>query len=245
MKNKVVLITGGSRGIGAELVRTFAASGYNVAFSYNKSEDKALKLESELSNKNVQVKAFKCDNNILGNNEKLVQDVLKVFGRIDVLVNNAGISLSKLLIDTSNDEIIKVINTNLNSVMITSREVLKSMISNNYGKIINISSIWGVNGASMETVYSASKAGVIGFTQGLAKEVGLMGITVNAIAPGVIMTDMMKGYNKEEIEELKNQTAVGRLGKPQDIAETALFLASDKASYITGQCISIDGGFTV
>lgn len=241
--NKTVLITGGSRGIGAELVRTFAQAGYNVAFSYKNSEDKALKLEKELNNQNVNVKAFKCDNNILENNTELVNEVLSVFGKIDVLINNAGICCSNLLIDTINDKIEEIMNVNLLSAIVTTREAVKSMISNNYGRIINISSIWGVNGASMETVYSASKAGLIGFTEGLAKEVGLMGITVNSIAPGVIMTDMMKGYSKEELKELESRTSVGRLGSPEDISKVALFLASDDSSYITGQCITVDGNF--
>ena len=241
--NKTVLITGGSRGIGAELVRTFHKAGYNVAFSYNNSEDKALKLEKELNNQNVNVKAFKCDNNILENNTELVKEVLSVFGKIDVLINNAGICYSNLLIDTTNEKIEEIMNVNLLSAIVTTREVVKSMISNNYGRIINISSIWGVNGASMETVYSASKAGLVGFTEGLAKEVGLMGITVNSIAPGVIMTDMMKGYTKEELKELESRTSVGRLGRPEDISKVALFLASDDSSYITGQCITVDGNF--
>ena len=243
--NKTVLITGGSRGIGAELVRTFAQAGYNVAFSYNNNEDKALKLEKELNNQNVNVKAFKCDNNILENNTKFVKEVLRVFGKIDVLINNAGICYSNLLIDTTNEKIEEIMNVNLLSAIVTTREAVKSMISNNYGRIINISSIWGVNGASMETVYSASKAGLIGFTEGLSKEVGLMGITVNSIAPGVIMTDMMKGYTKEELKELESRTSVGRLGRPEDISKVALFLASDGASYITGQTITVDGGFAV
>lgn len=243
MKNKTVLITGGSRGIGAELVRTFANAGYNVAFSYNMSEDKALKLEKEFIAQNIQVKAFKCDNNLLENNIKLVNDVLSVFGQIDILVNNAGICYSKLLIDTQNEEIEEIMNVNLLSAIVTTREAVKSMISNNFGRIINISSIWGVSGASMETVYSASKAGLIGFTEGLSKEVGLMGITVNAVAPGVIMTDMNKGYSKDELKDLESRTSVGRLGSPEDIAKVVLFLASDDASYITGQCITVDGGF--
>lgn len=241
--NKTVLITGGSRGIGAELVRTFANAGYNVAFSYNRSEKEALKLEKEFIAQNTQVKAFKCDNNLIENNIKLVNDVLSVFGQIDVLVNNAGICYSKLLIDTQNEKIEEIMNVNLLSAIVTTREVVKNMISNNFGRIINISSIWGVSGASMETVYSASKAGLIGFTEGLSKEVGLMGITVNAVAPGVIMTDMNKGYSKDELKDLESRTSVGRLGSPEDIAKVVLFLASDDASYITGQCITVDGGF--
>jgi len=240
---KTVLITGGSRGIGAEIVRTFAGSGYNVAFSYNNSEAKAIKLQNELNTNKTRVVAFKCDNNNLNNNIELVKEVIKLFGKIDVLINNAGISLSKLLIDTTDEEIQSVMNINLLSTIVTSREVVKNMIDNGGGKIINISSMWGEVGSSMETVYSASKAGVIGFTKALAKEVGLMGITVNAIAPGVIMTDMMRGYSEEDLNALKDRTSVGRLGHSEDIARAALFLASNDASYITGQTITVDGGF--
>lgn len=240
---KTVLITGGSRGIGAEIVRTFAGSGYNVAFSYNNSEAKAIKLQNELNTNKTRVVAFKCDNNNLNNNIELVKEVIKLFGKIDILINNAGISLSKLLIDTTDEEIQSVMNINLLSTIVTSREVVKNMIDNGGGKIINISSMWGEVGSSMETVYSASKAGVIGFTKALAKEVGLMGITVNAIAPGVIMTDMIRGYSEEDLNALKDRTSVGRLGRSEDIAQAALFLASNDASYITGQTITVDGGF--
>ena len=244
MERKVVLITGASRGIGAECAKTFAKAGYDVVVNYNKSEIEALKVKNECEKLGAAVLLIKAD---MGNSEEIknmVKTTISAFGKIDVLINNAGISLSKLLIDTTDLDVYEVINTNLTSIILTSREVVRNMISQEVsGKIINISSMWGVNGASMETVYSASKAGIIGFTQGLAKEVGMMNINVNAIAPGVIMTDMMKGYTDADIEDLRKCTSLERLGKPEDIAKVALFLASKDASYITGQCISVDGGF--
>ena len=215
---------------------------YSVAFTFKNSDKKANELEKEISAMGGRVLAIKCDMSDVLQIKAMVEKVISVFGKIDVLVNNAGICLPKLLIDTTDEDVFNLINTNLNSVIFTSREVVREMIKFQSGSIINISSCWGVNGASMETVYSASKAGIIGFTQGLSKEVGRMGIRVNAIAPGLIMTDMNKGYSKAEIDEILEGVSLARVGEPEDIADVCLFLASDKASYITGQCLSVDGG---
>ena len=240
--NKCVLVTGASRGIGRAIAAEFARNGYSVAFTFKNSDKKANELEKEISAMGGRVLAIKCDMSDVLQIKAMVEKVVSVFGKIDVLVNNAGICLSKLLIDTTDADVFNVINTNLNSVIFTSREVVREMIKMGSGNIINISSCWGVNGASMETVYSASKAGIIGFTQGLSKEVGKMGIRVNAIAPGLIMTDMNKGYSKDEINEILEGVSLPRAGEVFDIASVCLFLASEKAGYITGQCISVDGG---
>ena len=243
MERKVALVTGGSRGIGEAIVRKFVKEGFCVCFSYVKSQEKAEKLANELSNGEKRVIAVKADAGNAFEIKQLVKTCTETFGQIDVLVNNAGISESGLLVDMTDEQIVNLLNVNLNSCIITTREVLKEMLKRNYGKIVNISSIWGVSGASCESVYSASKAGIIGFTQGVAKEFGLSNINVNAVAPGVIGTDMLKGYTKQEIQELVDNTALGRIGWPEDIANAVYFLASDEARFITGQCLVVDGGF--
>ena len=167
------------------------------------------------------------------------------FGSIDVLVNNSGISYEGLITDMDEEDWDRIIDTNLKSVFLCSKEALKHMISNHSGKIINISSMWGQVGASCEVAYSASKAGMIGFTKALAKEVGPSGINVNAIAPGVIMTDMMKDFDQSDIDYLKDETPLMRLGQPEDIANLVSFLVSDKADFITGQVLASNGGFVI
>ena len=166
-------------------------------------------------------------------------------GGVDVLINNAGVSSQKLFTDITDDDWRKTIGVNLDGVFYCCREALPRMISQKSGVIVNISSMWGEVGASCEVHYSASKSGVIGLTRALAKEVAPSGIRVNCIAPGVIMTDMMNDYDDETIEELKSQTPLGRLGTPEDIASAALFLASDEASFITGQTLGVNGGFVI
>ena len=168
---------------------------------------------------------------------------MKFFGTIDVCVCNSGIAENCLLIDQTAEHIKQIIDTNLIGVINVCKEVAKVMVSNQAGKIINISSMWGVEGASCESVYSASKAGVIGFSKAIAKELGPNGINVNVVAPGVIETDMMKGYNEQTKQQLKEQTALNRLGTPKDVASLVKFLASEGASYITGQVIEVTGGF--
>ena len=175
----------------------------------------------------------------------MINIVLKEFGKIDVLVNNAGVSLSKLFQLTTNDEIARVFGVNTFGVINCSKAVVPSMVSEKSGKIINISSIWGKVGASMETIYSASKGAVIVFTMALAKELAPSGICVNCVCPGVIDTDMLLEYNEEDKKELKNQTPLNRLGTPQDVADAVYFLASDKSNFITGQVITVDGGFAL
>ena len=239
---KTVLITGASRGIGQAVARKFAKNGYNVVVNYYQSRTKAEKLANELVKYGVRAVAIGADVGDPVQAKLLVKQSLEIFGHIDVLVNNAGVALSKLLIDCKVQEIENTILTNLMGAIYTTKEVLPSMISNKYGKIINISSMWGSVGGSMEAVYSASKGGLEAFGKALSKEVGLSNINVNTVSPGVILTDMTKGLTVADMKDLQNQTSLNRIGQPQDVAELVYFLASDEASYITGAVIGVDGG---
>jgi 3-oxoacyl-[acyl-carrier protein] reductase len=237
---KVVLITGGSRGIGACAVEKFSSLGYKVAFTYLNSETKAQNLSAKCG-----AMAIKADMSISADVANAVETVLKAFGKIDILINNVGISEFALLTDITDEMWQKMINTNLSSAFFVSQTVLPDMVSQKCGRIINIGSMWGKTGASCEVHYSASKAALRGLTMALAKELGPSGITVNAIEPGVIKTDMNSALDEETMSELCDETPLCRLGEPEDVAELAYFLASDKASFITGQIIGVDGGFAV
>ncbi|MBQ9313466.1 MAG: 3-oxoacyl-ACP reductase FabG [Clostridia bacterium] len=238
---KTVLVTGGSRGIGKAIVEKFAKNGYNVILNYNKSLEAAQKIENEFKN----IKIFKAD----VTNRKEVQAMIdytnSIFGEIDILINNAGTGCTGLLQDITVEEWQDVFNVNMNGVFNCTQIVLPQMLKKHCGKIINISSIWGMVGASCEVAYSASKAAVIGFTKALAKEIGPSGITVNAIAPGIIMTDMVSQYTLEEFEDIRNQIPLGEIGSTIDIANAVFFLASEEANYITGQIISPNGGWVI
>ena len=238
---KTVLITGASRGIGRQCAILFAKNNYNVVINYNKSEDKAKELLEILNDYSIRI--FKADvsNRFEANN--LVNFTIGEFGKIDVLINNAGISDNKLFTDITDKDWHNMINVNLNSVFYVTQKSLQYMIPNMSGKIINISSIWGMVGASCEVHYSTSKAGIIGMTKSLAKELGPSNISVNAICPGVIDTDMIKDIDKDIIEGLKEETPLMKIGTPFDIARCTLFLAED--NFITGQVISPNGGFVI
>ncbi len=243
--SKTVLITGGSRGIGKACVLEFCEKGYNVLIGYNSSETKAKELKDSLLSKGYNVRIFKCDISKKEEANAIVDYCVKEFNGIDVLVNNAGISQEKLFIDITEEDIDNMINTNLKSVFYTTQRALKYMLSEKKGKIINISSMWGLVGASCEVHYSAAKAGVIGMTKALAKEVGPSNIQVNAVAPGVIQTDMLNSFTQEDLNVLKEETPLMRLGTPKDIAKVVGFLASSDADFITGQVISSNGGFVI
>ncbi|MCC0685552.1 elongation factor P 5-aminopentanone reductase [Clostridioides sp. ZZV14-6345] len=245
MKNKTVLITGGSRGIGKALSKAFAKEGYNILINFNKSENEAKELYTILNEKNFSVKLFKADVSNREDVENMMDYCVKEFGGLDVLVNNAGISQDKLFTDITDEDWDNMMNINLKGSFYCSQVALKYMISEKKGNIINISSIWGISGASCEVHYSITKAGMIGMTKALAKEVGPSNIRVNSIAPGVINTDMLSGYNEEDINVLVEETPLMRLGTPEDIANCAIFLASDKSNFITGQVISPNGGFVI
>ncbi|MGN1089412.1 MAG: elongation factor P 5-aminopentanone reductase [Huintestinicola sp.] len=234
------VITGASRGIGRECARLFAESGYNVAAVYNKSEEAALSLKEETG-----CEIFKCDVSKHGQVIKTAEDIFSRFGRTDILVNNAGIAEQALFSDITEEMWDRMFDVNVKSVYSFTHALLPHMIHEKYGRIINISSMWGQTGASCEVHYSAAKAAVIGFTKALAKEAGLSGITVNCICPGVIDTDMNSHLDKETMEYLKEETPMNRIGTPKDIARTALFLASEGSDFITGQIIGVNGGFVI
>lgn len=238
---KTVLITGGSRGIGKAMVCTFARAGYQVLLNFNHSETLANEIASEFSN----VKIYGADVGNQNNVFQMVEYTKQNFGGIDILINNAGISCSGLFQDLQSDEWQRLINVNLTGVYNCCKAVLPDMISRKQGKIINISSVWGMVGASNEVAYSASKAGVIGLTKALAKEVGPSNIQVNCIAPGIVMTDMISEYSMDELNTITEQIPLGRIGATSDIANLALFLASDSANYITGQVLSPNGGWVI
>lgn len=236
---KTVFITGGSRGIGEALVRACAGK-YNAAFTYNKSETRALELVNEFE-KTGGILAIPCDVSDADSVKRAIDIAKKRFSKIDILINNAGISKSGLFIDMTDGEWRDVFAVNVNGVYNTTKAVLPDMLSRGDGAIVNVASVWGEIGASMETAYSASKAAVIGFTKALAKEIAMSGVRVNAVAPGAIDTDMLKSYTQSEIKELCNEIPMGRLGSPEEVAQAILFLAQNK--YITGSVLDINGGW--
>ncbi len=239
MANKVAFVTGGAKGIGSAIVKRFVKDGYKVAFSYNNSCDKAEMLCNELDE---NCKAYKLDITDSNAVNEVVADIEKSFGEISILVNNAGIAEQALFTDITDEMWHKMIETNLSGAFFCSRAVLKYMINRKCGKIINISSIWGEIGGSCEVHYSSAKAGLIGMTKALAKEVGLSGITVNSVSPGVILTDMTSHFDEDTMNELKGETPLNRIGTPEDVAGAVAFLASDDANFITGQDLAVNGG---
>ncbi|MBQ7521530.1 MAG: SDR family oxidoreductase [Clostridia bacterium] len=242
---KTVLVTGASRGIGREIALLFAENGYSVAINYHKSINQAVALKEKINAFGGIAELFQAD---VGNYDEvkiMVDNIHKTFGFIDTLVNNAGISEQLLFTDIFPDKWAKMINTNLTSVYNCCHRVLPEMIRNHKGCIINIASMWGETGGSCEVHYSTAKAGIIGLTKALAKEVGLSNIRVNCVSPGVIMTDMMSAFDEQTIAQLKDETPLYRMGTPQDIANTVLFLADDKSSFITGQIIGVNGGIYI
>ena len=236
---KIVLVTGASRGIGREIAKELAQKGYRVIANYNKSREEAEKLQQE--NKNVEI--YKADVSKREEVSKMVQEVIKKYGKIDILINNAGISQEKLFTDVTDEDWNTMINNNLYSVFCVTQEVLPNMLSRKQGCIINISSIWGMVGASCETIYSVAKAGIDGMTKSLAKELGLSNIRVNSIAPGCIDTDMNKNLTEQEIQDLEQEIPLGKIGKTIDIAKCVNWLIEDE--YTTGQVISINGGWVI
>ena len=235
----IVLVTGASRGIGREIAKNLAQKGNIVIANYNKSEEQALTLQEE--SKNIEI--YKADVSKREEVKQMVEYILKKYGKIDVLVNNAGISENKLFIDVTDEEWQKIINTNLYSAFCVTQEVLPNMIHNKFGCIINISSIWGMVGASCETIYSIAKAGIDAMTKSLAKELGPSNIRVNSIAPGIIDTDMNKNLTQNDIENIKNEIPLQKIGKTIDISKCVEWLINDK--YTTGQIISINGGWVI
>lgn len=237
--NKVAIVSGGSRGIGASIVETLASSVFDVVLNYRFSANKANDIASKFSN----VVTFQADVSDHAQVKSLVDFTISKFGRIDLLVNNAGIDFINTLSDTSDSDFDTVLRNNLYSAFYLSKEVSPYMINAKSGLIINISSIWGIVGASCEMAYSVSKAGLDAMTKSLAKELGPSNIRVNSIAPGIIDTDMNSFLSKEELSEIVNDIPLERIGLPSDVANTVLFL--DKNSYITGQVIQVTGGWNL
>jgi len=244
MNNKVALVTGGARGIGRAICRSLANDGFKIAINYNNSEKEATSLKDELS-AIAEVEAFKCDVSDSNSVKEMFAEISRTLGNVNVLVNNAGIAEQALFTDITDEMWQRMINTNLSGAFYCSREALKNMINEKNGVIINIASMWGEVGASMEVHYSTAKAGLIGMTKALAKEVGLSGVRVNAVSPGVVLTDMMNSFSEEDKEILKEETPLNTLGTPEDIADAVSFLVSDKARFITGQVLSVNGGFVI
>lgn len=242
MSEKIAVVTGGSRGIGAAIAKKLASRGMTVIINYCGSEDRALAVKSAIEAAGGQAEAWRCDVSDCGQCEAFVKAVMEKYGRIDVLVNNAGITRDGLMMRMSDEDFSRVIDTNLKGTFYMMRFASRHMLKAKKGRIINMASVVGLMGNAGQVNYAASKAGVIGATKSAAKELASRGITVNAIAPGFIDTEMTGALSEKVQEQILTQIPLGSFGKPEDIANCAAFLASDEAAYITGQVIQVDGG---
>lgn len=242
LKGKVAIVTGASRGIGRKIALTLASYGANIVVNYHGSLEKAKEVANEIEAMGREALLYQGNVADMDAMKEMVKETTKKFGRIDILVNNAGITKDNLLMAMKEEEFDQVLDTNLKGSFICMKQVIRTMMKQRYGRIINLSSVSGRMGNAGQVNYSASKAGVIGMTKSLAREVGSRGITVNAVAPGFIDTDMTAVLKDEVKEAIMAGIPLKRVGKPEDIAEAVAFLASDKASYITGQVLSVDGG---
>lgn len=238
---KTALVTGASGGIGAEIARCLHRDGYQVLLHYNHSEEKICALSAALDN----APSFKADFEKPEDISRMFSDINERFGGVDVLVNNAGLALYGLFTDVAPEDWRRLFTVNVEGTYNCCRHAIPHMVHEKSGRIINTSSIWGICGASCEAAYSSAKAAIIGLTKALAKELGPSGINVNCVAPGVIATEMLSNLSPSDLEALREETPLGRLGTPHDVAELVSFLASDKASFITGQVISPNGGFVI
>ena len=242
LEGKTVIITGASRGIGKGIAEVFAKQGANIAFTYRSSDEKAKALEDELSANGCKVKGYKSDASNFEAAQQLAADVLEEFGSIDVLVNNAGITKDGLLMRMSEDDFDIVMDINMKSVFNMTKAVLRPMLKQRKGSIINMSSVVGVKGNAGQANYSASKAAINGFTKSTALELGSRNIRCNSIAPGFIETEMTESLGEEQIQEWRNSIPLKRGGNTEDIANASLFLASDMSAYVTGQVLHVCGG---
>ena len=242
LESKVAIVTGGSRGIGKAICQTFAENGCDVAFTYNNSKESAENLAKDLKNIGINAKAYKSDASSFEDATQLVEDVINDFGKIDILVNNAGIKKDNLLMRMDKEDFDSVINTNLSSVFNLTKASIRTFLKQRSGSIINISSVVGVKGNAGQSNYSASKAGIIGFSKSVALELGSRNIRSNVIAPGFIETDMTVSLPEDVIKSWKESIPLKRGGNPSDVGNACVFLASDLSSYITGQVLHVDGG---
>ncbi len=242
LEGKTALITGAARGIGKEIAIRFADQGADIAFSDLLRDEKMTDLEKELSDKGIKAKGFASDASSLSEAEKLISSIVKEFGKIDVLVNNAGITRDNLLLRMREEEWDVLMKVNLKSVFNLTKSIQRTMIKQRTGSIINMSSVVGISGNPGQSNYSASKAGMIGFTKSIAKELGSRNIRCNAIAPGFIQTEMTSALSDEVRKEWIDSIPMKRAGTPADVANVAIFLASDLSSYVTGQVIPVCGG---
>ncbi len=242
---KTVLVTGASGDIGSEIARAFAKCGYNVVVNYNTSEKQAKELCREIEAFGVESLCIKADVSVKAEVDNMFDMIKSHFGGVDVLVNNAAFSSVKMLIDVDQEEWDKTLGINLKGAYFCINASSPYMVKNGFGRIINVSSVWGQKGASCEAHYSASKAGLDGLTKSMAKELSLSGITVNAVSPGFIDTKMNSHLSKEDVKSICSEIPVGRTGSTKDVANAVLFLAHENSSYITGQVLCVDGGWSL
>ncbi|MBC9795318.1 3-oxoacyl-[acyl-carrier-protein] reductase [Sinomicrobium weinanense] len=242
LEGKTAIITGASRGIGKGIAQAFAREGANIAFTYSASAEAAAELEKELTAEGIKAKGYQSNAASFDDAQKLAEEVIKEFGSIDILINNAGITKDNLLMRISEEDFDKVIEVNLKSVFNMTKAVQRTMLKQRNGSIINMSSVVGVKGNAGQTNYAASKAGIIGFTKSIALELGSRNIRCNAIAPGFIETEMTAKLDEKTVQGWRNEIPLKRGGTPEDVANACLFLASDLSAYITGQVLQVDGG---
>lgn len=245
MEGKVALVTGGARGIGRAIALELAKGGATVVINYNGSRDKAMGLKQEIGGRGGRAEIYQCNVSDFAKCEELVHGIVKQYGSLDILVNNAGITKDGLLMKMSEEDFDKVVDVNLKGAFNTIRFASRQMLKQKSGRIINLSSVVGVAGNTGQANYASSKAGIIGLTKAAAKELASRGITVNAIAPGFIETDMTDALPEKVKEATVSQIPLGRFGRPQDVARLAAFLASEASGYITGQVIHVDGGMVM
>ena len=245
LENKCAIVTGASRGIGKAIVKKLASLGANIVLNYRSNEEEALKVQKELLDMGVEVLLYKCDTSDSKAVEQMIKKAKEKFKTIDIMVNNAGINRDSLILRMKDEDFDSVIDVNLKGVFNCLRAVTPVMVRQRSGKIVNLSSVVGIMGNAGQVNYAASKAGVIGMTKSLAKEIGSRGITVNAVAPGFISTDMTGFLTEEFKEDIRKKLPLKRLGKPEDVANVVAFLVSEEASYITGQVINVDGGMVM
>lgn len=242
LTGRVALVTGGSRGIGRSIARELARAGASVAINYNQSEDQARSIQKEIQSEGRNAVMVKGDVRIGGDCDRIVQETVDALGQLDILVNNAGFNRDTLILRMSLDDWDEVMALNLRAVFLCTKAALRPMMRQRWGRVINIGSVSGLAGNAGQANYAAAKSGLIGFTRAVAREMGSRNVTANLIAPGLIITELTKDIRKEIVEGVKQRLIIDRMGKAEDVAASVVFLASEDASYITGQILSVDGG---